>query len=215
MTKEETSKIIFILMSSYPVVFKNVSAEKTATMIQSWNAILSDYSYEDVEQGVYVFISANTTGFPPDPGQIIDKIKMLHPKEPEMEALEAWVLVEKAVSNSAYNSVEEFLKLPPLIQKAVGRPEVLKEWALMDTDAFQTVEQSHFIRTYDVVKKREKEYERIPSRMRGLIESTIRSMPQIPEIKPQEEQPYEPKELPPGIEEQIEVLRQEFERSAT
>lgn len=214
MTKEETAKIIYILMSTYSAAYKNISAEKTNALIQTWNAVMADYSYSDVEQGLYVYMSTDTSGFPPAPGQVIDKIRMLHPEEPEMDALEAWILVEKAVSNSAYNSVEEYLKLPPLIQKAVGRPEILKGWALMDTDSFQTVEQSHFIRVYDTVRKREKEYQRIPEKMRALIETTINQMPQLPEIEPEKPEIYEPKELPNGVEAQIEELRHEFERRA-
>ncbi|MEE1352080.1 MAG: hypothetical protein UHM23_08555, partial [Clostridia bacterium] len=102
-----------------------------------------------------------------------------------------------------------------LIQKAVKRHEILKEWAQMDEDKFQTVEQSHFIRVYDTVKKREKEYQRLPMKVRALIEATINQMPKLPEIRPQEtEDYYEPKELPNGVEAQIEELKNEFRRKA-
>lgn len=43
----------------------------------------------------------------------------------QLNELEAWSLVEKAIRNSIYNSQEEFSKLPPLVQKAVGSPNVL------------------------------------------------------------------------------------------
>lgn len=214
MTKEETAKIIYILMSTYSAAYKNISAEKTNALIQTWNAVMADYSYADVEQGLYVYMSTDTSGFPPAPGQVIDKIRMVHPEEPEMDALEAWVLVEKAVSNSSYHAAEEFIKLPPLIQKAVKRHEILKEWAQMDEDKFQTVEQSHFIRVYDTVKKREKEYQRLPLKVRGLIEATINQMPKLPEIPQEAEDYYEPKELPNGVEAQIEELKNEFRRKA-
>lgn len=214
MTKEETAKIIYILMSTYSAAYKNISAEKTNALIQTWNAVMADYSYSDVEQGLYVYMSTDTSGFPPAPGQVIDKIRMLHPEEPEMDALEAWILVEKAVRNSAYNAVEEFKKLPAMIQKAVRRPELLKEWAVMEEDEFRTIEQSHFIRVYDTVRKREKEYQRIPEKMRALIETTINQMPQLPEIEPEKTEIYEPKEFPQGVEDQIEELRQEFGRRA-
>lgn len=214
MTKEETAKIIYILMSTYSAAYKNISAEKTNALIQTWNAVMADYSYSDVEQGLYVYMSTDTSGFPPAPGQVIDKIRMLHPEEPEMDALEAWILVEKAVRNSAYNAVEEFKKLPAMIQKAVRRPELLKEWAAMEEDEFRTIEQSHFIRVYDTVRKREKEYERIPEKMRALIETTINQMPQLPEIELEKTEIYEPKEFPQGVEDQIEELRQEFGRRA-
>lgn len=47
----------------------------------------------------------------------------------QLNELEAWSLVEKAIRNSIYNSQEEFSKLPPLVQKAVGSPNVLRLWA--------------------------------------------------------------------------------------
>lgn len=181
MTREETAKIIYIVMSTFSTAYKNVSAERINALTMSWDAVFKDYSYKDVEQGLYIYMSTDTSGFPPQPGQIIDKIRMANTTEREVDALEAWVLVEKAISNSLYESVEEFKKLPPLCQKAVGRPEILREWAAMNTEQLQTVEQSHFIRAYDTVKRRENEYARLPMEVRNRIETVINQMPQLPD----------------------------------
>ena len=213
MTKEETSKIVFIIMSTFTTAYKNTNAEKTAALITAWNAVMEDYSYAEVEQGLYIYMSTDTSGFPPSPGQVIDKIKAAHPQEREIDALEAWAIVEKAVCNASYDYNEQFLKLPPLCQKAVGSPDILREWAVMDIDKFQTVEQSHFIRVYDTVKKRQKEHERLPRKVRELIEATVDQMPRLPEIKqpePESEDREEERVSPEVVSERIEQLKREF-----
>lgn len=50
----------------------------------------------------------------------------------ELTADEAWELVEKAIWNSPnHHAAAEFNKLPPLVRKAVGRPEQLRDWNLV------------------------------------------------------------------------------------
>lgn len=94
--------------------------------------------------------------FPPTIADIRAKAVDLNGQK-ENGALEAWALVYKAICNSAYNSEEEFAKLPVLCRKAVGRPENLKEWSLMDIATVQSVEQSHFIRSYNTLLAGERE----------------------------------------------------------
>ena len=89
---------------------------------------------------------------------------------------------------------------------------LLKEWADMDVDDLKTIEQSHFIRAYNTVKKREEEYAMLPQRMRDLISTTVKEMPMIPD---KEEAPVETEhqnEIPEDITNQIEALRAEFRR---
>ena len=213
MTLDETGKIVYAVMSTYSTAFKSMTAQRTASMIQTWHALLGQYSYGEVEKGVYAYMSADASGFPPAPGQVIDRIRMLNPEEPEMEALEAWYLVEKATRNGQNGYMEEYSKLPPLVQKAVGRPETLREWAVMDADKLGTIQQSHFIRAYNMEKKREEEYAKMPERLRDLIETTVNQMPQIPEVKenPVVEEVRQ-NEIPAEVVEQIEALREEFRR---
>lgn len=210
MTREETAKIVYVVINTYPVQYKNLDSEKLSGLIQVWQAIMEEYSYQDVEMGLYAYISADTSGFPPAPGQVIDKIKAIHPQEREIDALEAWAIVEKAVSDSAYNHRERFAELPLLCQKAVGSPDILHEWATMDIEQFQTVEQSHFIRVFDTVKKRQKEFDRLPSKARAMIETATEQMPKISE-KLKEEKPRAEREYHPDIEDRIEKLKQSFE----
>ena len=86
----------------------------------------------------------------------------------ELNEMEAWSLVNKAIRNSAYNSVEEFEKLPPLVQKAVGLPSSLREWAMTE-NLNKEVIMSNFQRAYKIELQREKELQKMPKAVREMI----------------------------------------------
>lgn len=87
----------------------------------------------------------------------------------DQSELAAWGLVRMAISNSAYNSEKEFQNLPPLIRKAIGNPANLREMALMDMDTVNSVEQSHFIRSYRAILEREREMKRLSPAVREIM----------------------------------------------
>ena len=89
--------------------------------------------------------------------------------------MEAWLLVSKALRNGTYGAVKEFNKLPPLVQKAVGSPDNLRNWAQTDSESIENVVQSNFMRTYRTVVNRAKEYRKMPKDIQALIENTNRS----------------------------------------
>lgn len=91
-----------------------------------------------------------------------------------LNELEAWSLVEKAIRNSIYNSQEEFSKLPPLVQKAVGSPNVLRLWAA-DGSYSEQVASSNFMRSYRNEAKKQEEYEKLPADMQQMIDQTNRN----------------------------------------
>ena len=143
MTLDETGKIVYAVMSTYSTAFKSMTAQRTASMIQTWHALLGTYSYSEVEKGVYAYMSADASGFPPAPGQVIDRIRMLNPEEPEMEALEAWYLVEKATRNGQNGYMEEYSKLPPLVQSGdLKHSESGLSWTLTSWGRFSSLTSS-------------------------------------------------------------------------
>ena len=161
MTRDETKNIIRFISDCYPTFHPNNISE----MIDTWTLMLGDYSYLDMQKALKAYVLSETKGFAPSPGQLIDNLVMLK-HENEMSALEAWALVEDAVSNSIYHSEEEFAKLPPVIQRAIGNHNVLREWATMETSTVQSVEQSHFIRAYNTELQREIQNSKLPLNMR-------------------------------------------------
>lgn len=163
MQKTEAKKIVASLLAAYT----NYRPPDIDAAANIWFETMEEYSYEQVNAGLNIYMQTDTRGFPPVPGQIIDKIHSL--TEPtELNEMEAWSLVQKAICNSTYNSVEEFEKLPPLVQKAVGLPDSLRQWAMTE-DLNHEVVSSHFVRCYRIELQREKELRKMPQAVRDMI----------------------------------------------
>lgn len=164
MTRDEVKEIIMIMTYTYS---NYKPADITAT-VDTWTAILASYQFEHIRAALHSYILSDTKGFAPTPGQLIDKI----PEQSfDMTEMEAWGKVNKALSNSSYHAKEEFDKLPLVVQKTLGRFEVLQEWAGMEIDTVQSVIQSNFIRNYRTVLQREKEHNKLPTRLREILEA--------------------------------------------
>ena len=164
MTQVETRKILAIVCEAYPAFIKDRSIESTVTI---WQKVFADDPYENVENGLMAFIATDTKGFAPMPGAIKEQMANLMEQGTEsLSEIEAWNLVAKAASRSAYNAKEEFAKLPRDIQRLVGNPETLKEWSQMEPEEFFTVHASNFQRSYKARKQIDREFIKIPSGMR-------------------------------------------------
>lgn len=170
MTKQETAKIIYVIKATYPNAFQKYTTQDFDNMIAAWSSVMEDYSYETASAGLKVYLSSDTKGFPPSPGQVIDCItKITMPPSEDLTVDEAWALVCKAVSNSGYNAASEYEKLPDIVKKVVVNPANLREWGLMDSDEFHSVQKSLFIRSYRTMQERRREDAKIPSAVRALI----------------------------------------------
>ena len=164
MTIKEARKFVAVLMVTYP----NYNPIDEGLAAETWAGVTEEYTYEQADMALRSYMKCNTSGFAPAPGQIIDKIHtMTQPQE--LNETEAWSLVSKAIRNSGYNSTEEFAKLPPLVQKAVGLPSQLRTWAL-DENYNEQVAMSSFQRAYKAELKRNEELLKMPQNVRKLIE---------------------------------------------
>ena len=121
-------------------------------------------------------------GFPPVPGQIKAKMRLI--TEPDqMSEMEAWTLVSKALKNSTYGASEEFERFPPIVKRIVGNPSQLREWGLMDSETVHSVVASNFQRSYKAIAAKEREIGKLPSDVKLLVESlrlTQNTMPELP-----------------------------------
>lgn len=163
MTREETVKIIRIMVDSYP----NYKPNDISETVDVWQMMLEEYTYQQVSVALKAYILSDNSGFAPSIGQLVDKMQNIQQPQ-ELNEMEAWSLVSKAIRNSGYNSVEEFAKLPPIVQKAVGLPDQLRVWAL-DEHYNEGVVRGHFINCYKVVLERELEIQKMPKAVRDII----------------------------------------------
>lgn len=174
MNREETIKIMAVLQANYPDSFRGYTKEQMEGVVNLWTTILAEHTYQEVSNAVMSHIATDNNRFMPPVGVIRNKILSLtQPKE--MTEQEAWQLVYKALCNSAYNSVEEFNKLPPAVQRAVGSAEMLKNWSQLDIDEVQTVIQSNVMRSFKTANKQEREVETLPKSVKEVMQQLANS----------------------------------------
>ncbi|MBQ8881077.1 MAG: hypothetical protein IJ030_02725 [Oscillospiraceae bacterium] len=168
MNKTETAKIISILQINYPDNFRGKSEAAIEATVNLWARAFADDAYAVVSTAVMSHIVSDTNRFMPPVGIIKAKIaEMLKPNE--MTEQEAWGLVAKALRNSTYGADEEYAKLPPAVQRAVGGASQLRDWAMMDTETVQSVVASNFQRSYRVTSQRERDWGKLPSGVKQFI----------------------------------------------
>ncbi len=181
MTRDETVKIIRIMCDSYP----NYKPNNISETVDVWCMMLEDYNYNQVSVALKAYVTSDTSGFAPSIGELIAKIQMISQPQ-ELNEMEAWSLVSKALRNGTYGAVEEFSRLPSIVQEAVGNPDNLRNWATSDYKAIESVIQSNFIKTYRSVTSRAEEIKRMPAEIQKLIEKVNQNS-----LKAQIEQKYQ------------------------
>lgn len=137
----------------------------TDTAMELWYDMLKDMDYRSAYIGLKNHVA--TSKFAPTIADIRNGAAISQPQE--LNEMEAWSLVSKAIRNSGYNSADEFAKLTPLVQKAVGLPSQLRTWAL-DENYNEQVAMSSFQRAYKAELKRQEELQKTPQNIRNLIE---------------------------------------------
>lgn len=166
MTLPETVKLLAVISEVYPKFMEGRQIETTATI---WQKIFADENYKEVEGAFFAFVSTDEKGFPPPPGALRSLLNKLKQPDGETTEAEAWALVQKAVRNSNYNAEKEFAALPEEIQRCVGSPATLREWAIMDTETFNSVVASNFMRSYKVRAVHVREMQKLPAPVREIF----------------------------------------------
>lgn len=168
MTRDETVKVLMMIQAAYP----NYNPPDKTVTVNLWNGMLQDYSYEQVSAAIKAYIRTDQKGFSPSVGEVVGKLQLLFGDGEDLNALEAWTLVLKAIKNSTYHSDEEFEKLPELVKKAVGSPMQLKEWAISEVND-NTVSgwQTKFMSTYKLECARDSERKMLSPDLLKMIEN--------------------------------------------
>lgn len=167
--REDFMKLVTVLRAAY-------SSEKFMPDKQSalvWYEMLKDIDYPVLMQGCYKLIQSSP--YPPTIADIRASCASLQTVE-RLTDLEAWALVRKALSNGTYGAEQEFAKLPPLVQKAVGSPANIREMAQADLDSVATVFQSQFLRAYRAETQRAEDMAKLSPKIRTLLEGITQTM---------------------------------------
>lgn len=164
MTREETKDLIRSIVALYP----NWKPDNLTETVNAWSWALEDYPAVGVKAALQIYIKTNKTGFAPSVSQIIDAMHTPQAND-ELTEGEAWHLVKKAIADSAYHARERFDELPPLVQKTIGGPEMLRVWGQTDSEEVSTVIMSNFQRSYRAMLTRQEYENKVPPELDGLI----------------------------------------------
>lgn len=167
MNRTETAKILALLQSEYPNSFAKLTQEQMNLKLELWASEFSGDAFEAVYTALRMYMETDEQ-FAPNIGQIRKRLQMQR-QQNELSEGEAWAMVSKACQNGSYGYMKEFTKLPPIVQKAVGRAEQLREWAAMEESQVQTVVASNFMRSFRAARERQKEIDTYPSTLMNMI----------------------------------------------
>lgn len=163
MNREQTIQILSILRKAYPFFYKDITREEGREITDLWYEMFKEDDILLVIKAVKLFIKTDRKGFPPVIGVIKAKMEEISEasRTDNINEFEAWQMVKDAVSNSLYNYKQEFDKLPPIIQKAVGNHYTLKDWAQTPVDTLETIIQSNFIKSYKAAFEKEENQDKL------------------------------------------------------
>ena len=164
MTRDETKQILMRIQTTYP----NWKPQGDLSLvIDVWHEYLEAYTYGEILGAVKAYVLSDVSGFAPTVGQLVGKLHgMMKAIEPDVGELEAWALVSKAIKNGWYGAEEEFEKLPPMVQKAVGTPANIRNWSQTEMKSIETVVMSQFLSAYKAECKRANELSKIPNNVK-------------------------------------------------
>lgn len=168
---EEVKNILTILRINYPHSFKDLSKEDGEAYLNLWAEAFKEDDTELVASAVKSIIYGDKREFAPNIGQVKNRMAELLNTGNEISEQEAWNMVYKAVCRSIHDSEKEFAKLPATVQRVVGSPNMLKEWAMSNTDEVNTVIASNFMRSYKARAKAEKEEMLLPNEIKTMIQA--------------------------------------------
>lgn len=169
MTSMETTAILAVIRTAYPRYYDKKNEKELKETISLWHTMLAEYRADTVSAAVKALIA--TSKFPPTIAEVIEMINTLT-KPAELGEVEAWGLVKNAIRNSAYHSVEEFDKLPKTIQRTLGNPSVLREWAISEDESMENVIASNFMRAYRAKVDNVRTLEAVPASVKAMVIET-------------------------------------------
>ena len=170
MDRIQTIKVLAVLKSAYPHAFQNMTKPDGEAMLNLWMSMFAEETYEEVNAAIGALIATRTVGYSPTVGEVKEQLRKLH-HHADIDENTAWVLVSRACRNGSYHSIEEFNKLPPDVQRTVGSPEQLKQWAGMDADVVESVVASNFKKAFRVQAERAAEISKLPPQIRQMLGS--------------------------------------------
>ncbi len=181
MNLKDSAKLLNVLMANYPDTRKQMSDEMLEATVRLWAMAFEKESYQEMLAGALAYISTDTNAFMPNVGQMREKLEQLKNPEADDTGMEAWEHIKKACGNALYNAEAEFEKLSELEKRIVRSPSTLRDYALMDSETFNSVTMSHVLKAARIENQRIKDIARLPESVRALFQ--FKEIPDQIEVK--------------------------------
>lgn len=181
MTREEAIKVLMVIQAAYP----NYKPQDKSVIVNVWTEMLSDVSYEKVNVALKAYIQTDKSGFPPSIGEIRSKVQEIFTKDATTDS-EAWQIVWKAIccSGDYGRAVDNFNSFPIAVQRSVGSPGQLREWAITENLNVEVVS-SNFKKTYRSEIQKDQERRKLSPDILKLIQATIDTPKKIANKNPE------------------------------
>ena len=98
MNKQETAKILAVIKKTYPAFYYRQSEDDIKKSVTLWQSLFEDDDAVIVGAALKSFIVSDASGYPPTPGQIKEKMRLImHPDR--LSEADAWQAVKIAMRN--------------------------------------------------------------------------------------------------------------------
>lgn len=171
MTRDEVKTIIRIMVATWP----NYKPADLSQTVDVWTEMIGDINFGLAKAAIKAYAQTDTTGFAPSVGQLRAKVVELTSRQSMSEA-DAWETIVRAVRRSSYYSVEEFNKLSPELQEAVGGPETLRSLAAEDESRISFAKPG-IMKNFQIAQQRQRERLQLSADVRALLDKQ-RALPE-------------------------------------
>lgn len=167
MELKQALQVLAVLKAAYPQHYRGLSDGDIRAMATLWASMFEE-PFADVMQAVKAHIVTDARGFCPTIGAVKEQLARMRESRRggALTEHEAWELVRQALKNGYYGAQQEFAKLPPVVQKILGGPSQLRDWALLPDEQVGTVIASNFMRSYRARAAWESDVEKLPASVR-------------------------------------------------
>ena len=166
MKKSETIQVIALLAGNYDSI-ANKSNKQKQLMINTWQECLGDLDYNLVLQSVKKSIIDSS--YPPTIHDIRENVIKLTDNEINKTAIDAWREAYQMICGGLYMTKEQFEMASPEVKRFFGDVRQVAELAKTDIDTVNTVTKGQFLKQYEIIKEREKEFRLLPENMKQRI----------------------------------------------
>ena len=167
MELKQALQVLAVLKAAYPQHYRGLSDGDIRAMATLWASMFEE-PYGDVMQAVKAHIVTDARGFCPTIGAVKEQLARMRESRRggALTEHEAWELVRQALKNGYYGAQQEFAKLPAVVQKILGGPSQLRDWAMLPDEQVGTVIASNFMRSYRARAAWESDVEKLPATVR-------------------------------------------------